>query len=136
MELITLCRFFIFQENIPKPKKKIKLARELSDLVTYCKSVAFHDFLQSAENRKLKLIVKYVILTFGGLPLLTCRSNYTAIIFDYDTKCFDLLLEIIYYYYCTYWIAVHHSQTWFTHSHRLPQTKCFHFSSIDCYTGN
>lgn len=35
-----------------KPKKTTKLARELSDLVTYCKSVAFQDFQNSTENQK------------------------------------------------------------------------------------
>ena len=45
-------QFFPLQENTPRTKKTIKLARELSDLVTYCKSVAFNDFQQSSENRK------------------------------------------------------------------------------------
>ncbi|XP_031575010.1 inactive phospholipase C-like protein 1 isoform X2 [Actinia tenebrosa] len=34
------------------PKKTIKLARELSNLVTYCKSVAFKDFQYTSENQQ------------------------------------------------------------------------------------
>ncbi|XP_067055342.1 inactive phospholipase C-like protein 1 [Acropora muricata] len=42
----------IVKDPNKKPKKTIKLARELSDLVTYCKSVAFQDFHHSSENQK------------------------------------------------------------------------------------
>lgn len=42
----------IVKDSDKKAKKTIKLARELSDLVTYCKSVAFQDFQHSAENQK------------------------------------------------------------------------------------
>lgn len=40
------------QDPNKKPQKTTKLIRELSDLVTYCKSVAFQDFQYSSENRK------------------------------------------------------------------------------------
>ncbi|XP_068708108.1 inactive phospholipase C-like protein 1 [Montipora foliosa] len=42
----------IVKDPNKKPKKTIKLARELSDLVTYCKAVAFQDFQYSSENQK------------------------------------------------------------------------------------
>lgn len=42
----------IVKDPSKKPKKTIKLARELSDLVTYCKSVAFQDFQYSSENQR------------------------------------------------------------------------------------
>ncbi|KXJ09691.1 Inactive phospholipase C-like protein 2 [Exaiptasia diaphana] len=44
------------QDLNKNPKKTIKLARELSDLVTYCKSVAFQDFQHTAENRKITVM--------------------------------------------------------------------------------
>ena len=46
------CMKISLQDPNKNPKKTIKLARELSDLVTYCKSVAFQDFQYSSENRK------------------------------------------------------------------------------------
>lgn len=42
----------IMKDPNKKPKKTTKLIRELSDLVTYCKSVAFQDFQYSSENQK------------------------------------------------------------------------------------
>ena len=38
--------------------KKQKLAKELSDLVTHCKSIRFEDFQVSIQKRKLKYWIK------------------------------------------------------------------------------
>ena len=40
------------KEDLKATKKTIKLSKELSDLVTCCKSVRFENFANSAEDRK------------------------------------------------------------------------------------
>ena len=44
--------FSSHKEDLKTTKKTIKLSKELSDLVTCCKSVRFDSFSRSAENRK------------------------------------------------------------------------------------